>query len=152
MMVKLVDHLVQGLHIDIEKRKQETAARQKLETQLYKLLAELVDTERKYVRDLEKACDEYLPLAGKLTSSSSGVRGKFGQCDHSMSLERKKRRRKKRSVSETNLHQRNSSGGSSGGSSGSSRQSLSGGSRSSQGSSTNLSVSFVSEPEVSQRE
>ena len=54
MMVKLVDHLVQGLHIDIEKRKQETAARQKLETQLYKLLAELVDTERKYVRDLEK--------------------------------------------------------------------------------------------------
>ena len=43
-------------------------------------------------------------------------------CCSSMSLERKKRRRKKRSVSETNLHQRNSSGGSSG----SSRQSLSG--------------------------
>ena len=54
MMVKLVDHLVQGLHIDMDKRKQETAARQKLQTQLYKLLAELVDTERKYVRDLEK--------------------------------------------------------------------------------------------------
>ena len=54
MMVKLVDHLVQGLHIDMDKRKQETAARQKLETQLYKLLAELVETERKYVRDLEK--------------------------------------------------------------------------------------------------
>ena len=54
MMVKIVDHLVQGLHIDIEKRKQEAAAKQRLETQLYKLLAELIDTERKYVRDLEK--------------------------------------------------------------------------------------------------
>lgn len=53
-MVKIVDHLVQGLHIDIEKRKQEAAAKQRLETQLYKLLAELIDTERKYVRDLEK--------------------------------------------------------------------------------------------------
>ena len=54
MMVKIVDHLVQGLHIDIEKRKQENASRQKLETQLYKLLTELVETERKYVKDLEK--------------------------------------------------------------------------------------------------
>ena len=53
-MVKIVDHLVQGLHIDIEKRKQENANRQRLETQLYKLLAELVETERKYVCDLEK--------------------------------------------------------------------------------------------------
>ena len=53
-MVKIVDHLVQGLHIDIEKRKQENASRQKLETQLYKLLTELVETERKYVKDLEK--------------------------------------------------------------------------------------------------
>ena len=54
MMVKLVDHLVQGLHIDIEKRKQENAEKQRLETQLYKLLTELVETERKYVKDLEK--------------------------------------------------------------------------------------------------
>ena len=55
MMVKLVDHLVQGLHIDIEKRKQESAQKkQRMETQLYKLLTELVETERKYVKDLEK--------------------------------------------------------------------------------------------------
>ena len=53
-MEKIVDHLVQRLHIDIEKRKHENAERQKLETQLYKLLAELVETERKYVKDLEK--------------------------------------------------------------------------------------------------
>lgn len=54
MMVKLVDHLVQGLHIDIEKRKQDNAEKQRLETQLYRLLTELVETERKYVKDLEK--------------------------------------------------------------------------------------------------
>ena len=54
MMVKLVDHLVQGLHIDIEKRKQDNAEKQRLETQLYRLLTELVETERKYVNDLEK--------------------------------------------------------------------------------------------------
>ena len=53
-MVKLVDHLVAGLHIDIDKRKEEAAKRQRLETQLCKLLAELIDTERKYVKDLEK--------------------------------------------------------------------------------------------------
>ena len=57
MMVKLVDHLdhlVQGLAIDMEKKKQESAARQRLETQLYRLLTEMVETERKYVRDLEQ--------------------------------------------------------------------------------------------------
>ena len=57
MMVKLVDHLdhlVQGLAIDMEKKKQESAARQRLETQLYRLLTEMVETERKYVKDLEK--------------------------------------------------------------------------------------------------
>ena len=53
-MVKLVDHLVQGLAIDIERKKQETATRQRLETQLYRLLTEMVETERKYVRDLEQ--------------------------------------------------------------------------------------------------
>ena len=57
MMVKIVDHLdhlVQGLAIDMEKKKQESAARQRLETQLYRLLTEMVETERKYVRDLEQ--------------------------------------------------------------------------------------------------
>ena len=57
MMVKIVDHLdslVQGLTIDMERKKQESAARQRLETQLYRLLTEMVETERKYVRDLEQ--------------------------------------------------------------------------------------------------
>ena len=39
---------------------EKSAARRKL----YRLLAEMVETERKYVQDLEKACDYYLPLAG----------------------------------------------------------------------------------------
>ena len=57
MMVKIADHLdnlVQGLAIDMDRKKQETAARQRLETQLYRLLTEMVETERKYVRDLEQ--------------------------------------------------------------------------------------------------
>ena len=57
MMVKIVDHLdhlVQGLAIDMERKKQEAATRQRLETQLYRLLTEMVETERKYVRDLEQ--------------------------------------------------------------------------------------------------
>ena len=54
MMVKIVDHLVQGLAIDIEKKKQEAVARQRLETQLYRLLSEMLETERKYVSDLEQ--------------------------------------------------------------------------------------------------
>ena len=54
MMVKIVDHLVQGLAIDIEKKKQEGVARQRLETQLYRLLSEMLETERKYVSDLEQ--------------------------------------------------------------------------------------------------
>jgi len=121
MMVKIsthLDHLVQGLTIDMERKKQETATRQRLETQLYRLLTEMVETERKYVRDLEQACDEYLPLAGK------SDRGKHHS--HSLSLDRKKRkkRRTKQRLSAT------------------SPGSLSGGSRSSQGSSINLSTSF----------
>ena len=61
MMVKIsthLDHLVQGLTIDMERKKQETAARQRLETQLYRLLTEMVETERKYVRDLEQVSEE----------------------------------------------------------------------------------------------
>jgi len=142
-MVKIVDHLVQGLHIDIEKRKQENANRQRLETQLYKLLAELVETERKYVCDLEKACDEYLPLAGKLTSSTRDR--KLGQYHHSsLTLDRGKKRRKKkrRSTSETSLNKDDCR-----------QSSSSGGSRSSRESYTNLSVScYEQPPEVSQLE
>ena len=77
MMVKIVDHLdhlVQGLAIDMERKKQEAANRQRLETQLYRLLTEMVETERKYVRDLEQvgqiftvkfeifSCSEYFSI------------------------------------------------------------------------------------------
>jgi len=135
MMVKLVDHLVQGLAIDIERKKQETASRQRLETQLYRLLSEMLETERKYVSDLEQACDEYLPLAGK------SDRGK--QHHHSLSLDRKTVDRKNRKKRRNELKHNATS-----------RGSLSGASRSSQDSSTSLSVS-LSEPqftEVSQAE
>jgi len=133
--VKLVDHLVAGLHIDIDKRKEEAAKRQRLETQLCKLLAELIDTERKYVKDLEKACEEYLPLAGKLarTRAQGDTHGKAGQLQSggSMTLNRKRRksRRRRRSVGEASLTHD---------SSGSSGQSSSGGSRSSQESTLTL--------------
>merc|ERR1711953_226110 len=125
MMVKIVDHLdhlVQGLAIDMERKKQEAATRQRLETQLYRLLTEMVETERKYVRDLEQACDEYLPLAGK------SDRGKHHS--QSLSLDRKKRKKRR---NDSGTKQRLSI---------TSRGSLSGGSRSSQGSSINLSTSF----------
>jgi len=138
-MVKLVDHLVQGLAIDIERKKQETASRQRLETQLYRLLSEMLETERKYVSDLEQACDEYLPLAGK---SDRGKQHHHSSIS-SLSLDRKTVDRKNRKKRRNELKHNATS-----------RGSLSGASRSSQDSSTSLSVS-LSEPqftEVSQAE
>ena len=64
MMGHIVEHLVSGLQNDLCIQKEESAARRKSENQLYRLLAEMVETERKYVQDLEQACDYYLPLAG----------------------------------------------------------------------------------------
>jgi hypothetical protein len=51
---------VPGLSHDLVQEMEESAARRKSEAQLYRLLAELVETERKYVQDLEQACDYYL--------------------------------------------------------------------------------------------
>ena len=53
-MVHIVDHLVSGLQTDLEKRRAGSEARIKCENQLYRLLAEMVETERKYVQDLEQ--------------------------------------------------------------------------------------------------
>ena len=64
MMGHIVEHLVSGLQNDLCIQKEESAARRKSEAQLFRLLAEMVETERKYVQDLEQACDYYLPLAG----------------------------------------------------------------------------------------
>ena len=54
MVAQSVDHLVSGLETDLDRNRQEFAARKKCENQLYRLLAELVETERKYVQDLEQ--------------------------------------------------------------------------------------------------
>jgi len=62
-------------------------ARTRAETQLVNLLAELLDTERIYVKDLEKACELYLPLAGKPTDRRS------------QSLDRRRRKASKHSLS-----------------------------------------------------
>jgi hypothetical protein len=66
MMSQIVEDLVTGLQNDLCMKKQESAARRKSEAQLFRLLAEMVETERKYVEDLEEACECYLPLAGKV--------------------------------------------------------------------------------------
>ena len=71
MMSHIVDHLVSGLPHDLGMKKEESAARRKSEAQLYRLLAEMVETERKYVQDLEEACDYYLPLAGMVSQSDT---------------------------------------------------------------------------------
>ena len=55
---------VSTLQTDLEQKRQESAGRKKCEIQLYRLLAEMVETERKYVEDLEQTCEDYLPLAG----------------------------------------------------------------------------------------
>jgi hypothetical protein len=64
MMTHVIEHLVTGLQNDLSMKKEESVARRKSEAQLYRLLAEMVETERKYVQDLEEACEYYLPLAG----------------------------------------------------------------------------------------
>ena len=61
MMGKIVEHFLAGLQQDCEKLRQEregsaedSAERKKKETKLYQLLSELIETERKYVADLEQ--------------------------------------------------------------------------------------------------
>ena len=54
MVIQIVDHLVSGLATDLDRNREEFAVRKRCENQLYRLLAELVETERKYVQDLEE--------------------------------------------------------------------------------------------------
>ena len=61
MMGKIVEHFIRGLQQDCERLRHEKdnsafdyGARKKLETKLYQLISELIDTERKYVADLEE--------------------------------------------------------------------------------------------------
>ena len=89
MMSHIFDHLMPGLQSDLERKRQESAARRKCETKLNRLLAEMVETERKYVEDLEQTCEDYLPLAVSM--------------DHSQvqSLDRREMRKKKRTLSQS---------------------------------------------------
>ena len=61
MMGKIFEHFISGLQQDCEKIRQDNEDkasdsddRRKKETKLYQLLSELIETERKYVRDLEE--------------------------------------------------------------------------------------------------
>jgi len=95
MMGQIVDHLVTGLQVDIERKRHEFETRKKCEKQLYRLLAEMVETERNYVQDLEQACDDYLPLAGKFSDRQ------YQSLDH-RKLKKNKRNRSHLQLSNVN--------------------------------------------------
>ena len=79
MMVQLIDNFVGGLQKDFERRIEEQTLRKKSENQLCKLLEEMLETERKYVEDLEKACHYYLPLAKAKAHVKSELRRKHSE-------------------------------------------------------------------------
>ena len=61
MMCKIVEHFITGLQQDCEHLKEQrdlsvfdSEARKKKEVKLYQQLSELIETERKYVQDLEQ--------------------------------------------------------------------------------------------------
>jgi len=93
MMGKIVEHFITGLQQDFEHLKEQrdlgvfdSEARKKKEVKLYQQLAELIETERKYVQDLEQVCADYSPLLRVNQSYSS--------------LDRKKPNKIKRKVSQ----------------------------------------------------
>ena len=65
-MDQIFEHImsVKNIPAEIERKKQELAERKKLKQRLFQLLGEMVETERRYVQDLEQTCHDYLPLAG----------------------------------------------------------------------------------------
>ena len=71
---------VSTLQTDLEQKRQESAGRKKCEIQLYRLLAEMVETERKYVEDLEQTCEDYLPLAGSQSQEQKKMRRTLSEC------------------------------------------------------------------------
>ena len=57
MMGKIFEHFISGLQQDCEDKEEKSSDsddRKRKETKLYQLLSELIETERKYVRDLEE--------------------------------------------------------------------------------------------------
>ena len=88
MMYHIIDHIVPALQSDLVQEMYKSAARRKTEDQLYRLLAEMLETERNYVQDLELACDYYLPLAG------------VGNHRQIQSLDRRQMKKKKSNLSQ----------------------------------------------------
>ena len=88
MMYHIIDHIVPALQSGLVQEMYKSAARRKTEDQLYRLLAEMLETERNYVQDLELACDYYLPLAG------------VGNHRQIQSLDRRQMKNKKRNQSQ----------------------------------------------------
>ena len=86
MMGKVVDHIVSELKEDLDKankdRKHVREKRKSNQMKVDKLLAEILETERIYVQDLEQVCGDYAQLAG--------VSGKH----NCLSLDRKKEDKK----------------------------------------------------------
>ena len=67
MMGKIVEHFISGLQQDCEQLRQQrelgvldSEVRRKKELKLYQQLSELLDTERKYVEDLEQVSQRVL--------------------------------------------------------------------------------------------
>ena len=73
MMEQIFEHImtVTNMPVEIERKRQEQAERKKLKHKLFQLLAELVETERRYVQDLEQTCHDYLPLTGSACGEGS---------------------------------------------------------------------------------
>jgi len=75
MMAKIVEHFITGLQQDCEQLRQQrdlsvfdSEVRKKKEMKLYQQLLELLETERKYVQDLEQVCSDYNNLLRDSTS------------------------------------------------------------------------------------
>jgi len=82
-MGKIVEHFIKGLQQDCEQLKErrdlnvfDSEARKKKEFKLYQQLSELLDTERKYVQDLEQVCSDYSPLLRNSTGYATIERKK----------------------------------------------------------------------------
>ena len=84
MMCKIVEHFITGLQQDCEHLKEQrdlsvfdSEARKKKEVKLYQQLSELIETERKYVQDLEQVSTRGGGFNQELSSFFSGLRRLF---------------------------------------------------------------------------
>eukprot|EP00092_Neocalanus_flemingeri_P032786 GFUD01035659.1.p1 GENE.GFUD01035659.1~~GFUD01035659.1.p1 ORF type:complete len:194 (+),score=39.31 GFUD01035659.1:52-633(+) len=86
LIAQIADHFISDLQIDVKKREEyvetsemgkiniedkDALIKSKHENTHTRLLSELLETERKYVQDLEEVCSTYLPLARDPAKRSS---------------------------------------------------------------------------------